>query len=900
MAVETQFHLGLPAESEALPPVETPAPPQLVRRVDVAVVGAGPGGLAAAVAAAEAGTAVLVVDEQWESGGQYFKPLAPSHRFADTTGMDDQFSGGRALTERVRALGIEVLQQAAVWGAFRDDAGAIELGVLAADGAFHLRPEQLIVATGAYERAFPRPGWTLPGVMTTGAAQILARAYRSAPGSRMLIAGNGPLNFQVACELLRGGVEVVSLVEAAPRPGLKQIPSLVGAWRAAPDLTGRGLAFLRTIRKHSVPVLYRHSLLRVEGEERAEAATVGQIDSRGRPLAGTERTFEVDTVCLGYGLLPSNEITRLLGCRHAVEPTTGGLIVERDGFGESSRPGVFAVGDCAEIEGARVALAEGRIAGWSAARNLGKEVPDTTEFERTRAALARERTFQGALRRIFQAPPGFDEGIADEVLICRCEEVSAAEVRANLAKGISEIGALKRVTRVGMGRCQGRYCGPLLARLCGGAGRPLDEYALFAPRVPIKPIPAAAIAAAKSECRDVLSNPPPPALARTLPVNVEPDRETDIVIIGAGIIGACSAYSTARAGLDVVVLERGQPNNLASGGNAGSLHIQFLSYSLKDEAMAMGRPVAEALPLYLASIRRWEEIEKELRVDLEVAITGGLVVAENKPELERLKSKAEVERAYGVPVEMIGPSELQDLAPMVAKHMVGASWCPREGRINPLLATQAVIEAAEANGARLFRETEVRSIERVRGIFVIGTNRGVFRARRLLNAAGACAGQIAAMVGTRLPIRSSPLQMIVTEPVSPLIHHLVLHGSQHLTLKQVANGNVIIGGAWTAALNPKTQYQQVLRESLQGNLWVALQVVPALRGVHVLRSWATTSGGADGAPILGEAPGVSGFFNAVTTNGVTLAPIIGEINADLLSTGRTDWSMAPFSVERLG
>ena len=900
MAVETQPHLGLPAAAEAPPQVRTPASYIAVRRVDVAVIGAGPGGRSAAVATAEAGALVLVVDEQWEPGGQFFKPLAPSHRFADSGCMDDQFSGGRALTERVRELGIEVLQRATIWGAFRDDDGVVELGVLTTHGAFYLRPAQLIVATGAYDRACPRPGWTLPGVMTTGAAQTLARSYQSAPGSRMLIAGNGALNFQVACELLRGGVEVVSLVEAAPRPGIRQVSSLVEAWRAAPDLMVRGFSYLRTLHRHRVPVLYRHSLLRVEGEERAEAATVVQIDDRGRPLAGTERTFEVDTVCLGYGLLPSVDLTRLLGCRHAFDPATGGLVVERNDSGETSWPGVFAIGDCAEIEGARVALAEGRIAGWSAARNLGREVPDTVEFARTRAGLMRDRWFQGSLRRLFQAPPELDECIADEVLICRCEEVSAAAVRAELAKGISEIGALKQATRVGMGRCQGRYCGPLLARLCTAAGRPLDEYALFAPRIPIKPIPAAAIAAAKTEWRGVQTSPPPPAMARPALVHDEPDREAEVVIIGAGIIGACSAYSTARAGLDVVVLEREQPNNLASGGNAGSLHIQFLSYSLKDEEMEPGRPVAEALPMYLASVRRWEEIEKELGVDLEVAITGGLVVAENEPELKRLKNKAEVERAYGIPVEIIGPSELRDIAPTLAKHLVGASWCPQEGRINPLLATQAVLDAAVASGARLFKETEVHSIERVRGGFLLGTNRGIFRAGRILNAAGACAGQIAAMVGTRLPIRTSPLQMIVTEPVSPLIRNLVLHGSRHLTLKQVANGNVIIGGAWTARLDPETQFQQVLRESLEGNLWVALQVVPALHDVHVLRSWATTSGGGDGAPILGEAPGVPGFFNAVTTNGITLGPIIGEINADFLRKGRSDWDIAPFSVERLG
>ena len=891
--------LADPAPGPGDPPLaKAPQGPIPVRESEVLIIGAGPAGLAAADAAAGAGTAVTVLDERPEPGGQYFKQLAPSHRFSRAAAMDRQFARGRALIERVRDRGVAILGEATVWGAFHDAEAGTEVDVFRDGQAVRYRPARLIVATGAYERAFPVPGWTLPGVMTTGAAQTLGRAYRVAPGSRVLIAGNGPLNMQVACELARGGTDIVAVAEAAPPPGPARLAAIAEAIWRSPDLMVDGLRYLASLKRLGVPVLYRHVLVGAEGDARVERATVARIDGDGRPVAGTERVFDVDAVCTGYGFLPSSEITRLLGCRHRFDVGLGSLVVERDEDGATTRPGVFAIGDCARMGGARVALAQGALAGWAVARSLGRE-PAAAKVAKARRALARDRAFQDALWRLFAAPPF--EGLAtDAVAICRCEDVTAGTLGRHIAGGTDEIGALKRLTRAGMGRCQGRYCASRLASLCARTtGRPADELSLFAPRFPVKPIPAVCVAREKEEWseRD-RGRPPPPGAA--VPRPPEPDRATDIAVIGAGIVGTCAAYYLARNGFDVVVLERGQPNGQASGGNAGSLHVQLLSYHFGSRAEAGGGPAAQTLPLQRDSTRLWPALARDLGGDLEIEITGGLMVAEDGGGLDRLRRKATLERSYGTPVEILPARELREMAPAVSERMVGAAWCADEGKINPLVATPAVLAAAIAAGARLFKETEVQSIERASGGFVVTTNRGTFRAGRVLNACGGWASQVAAMVGVRLPTRSHPLQMIVTEPVPPLVSRLLAHADRHLSMKQVANGNLIIGGGWGAELDPGTDHPRVQRDGFEGNLWVANRVVPALRSVHVIRSWAAMNVHIDGAPILGEAPGVPGFFNAVTVNGVTLGPLLGLLTAEMMRTGRTGRDLAPFSLARFG
>ena len=207
-----------------------------------------------------------------------------------------------------------------------------------------------------------------------------------------------------------------------------------------------------------------------------------------------------------------------------------------------------------------------------------------------------------------------------------------------------------------------------------------------------------------------------------------------MIVIGAGIIGACAAYYLARDGLDVVMLERGQPNGEASGSNAGSLHVQLLAYDFGERAQAGGKPAAEALPLHRDSAKMWPELAHDLGRDLEIKITGGLMVAEDSARFELLKRKTELERRYGIAAETISAGELRDLAPAVSERMVGAAWCPEEGKINPMLATPAVLAGALAAGLRLYKETEVQDIERQSGSFVVKTDRGDFRAGKVLNA----------------------------------------------------------------------------------------------------------------------------------------------------------------------
>ena len=873
---------------------------------DLLIIGAGPAGLAAAEAAADAGVTATLLDERPEPGGQYFKQLAPSHLFEAPGARDKQFAAGAALIERVRAAGAEIVSEATVWSAFAPGRGArdgmaAEVNVLVAGEARRYHARQLIVATGAYERPHPVPGWTLPGVMTTGAAQTLARAYRVAPGSRVLLAGNGPLNLQAACELVAGGVAVAAVAEAAA-PGPNRIGALLSGLRQSPDLMWDGLKYLAYLKRRRVPVLNRHVLVRVEGDGRARRAVVAAIDGDGRIVAGSERTFDVGAVCMGYGFHPSTELTRLLGCEHRWDETTGATAVTRDDAGATSLPGIFAVGDGGGIGGSRVALAQGTLGGLAAARNLGATVPSARNeaLRRGRNDLDRARRFQDALWRLYAAPRDFPDLIDDGVMVCRCESVAAGSLRSRIAEGADESGSLKRLTRVGMGRCQGRYCGPRVARLCAQSrGAPPDPFQLFAPRFPIKPVPAIALIHQKPEWSHVAQGDAPPAPRPRSP-RAEPVVEADVAIIGAGIIGICTAYELARDGVDVALIERDQPNAHASGNNAGSMHVQLLAYDFGDLSDAGGLPAAQTLPLQRESARLWPRLAETLGVDLEISLTGGLMVAETEAQIAKLAGKAELEARFGTAVEVIGRDQLRDMAPHLSERLVGAAYCAEEGKISPLKAGPAVLSAAQAAGARLFRETEVLAIDRDGPAFVIHTDRGRFRAGKVLNAAGGWAAQVAAMLGVDLPARSNPIQLVVTESAPPLVDHLLAYADRHLTMKQVAAGNLIIGGAWPSALDPETAWPRVLRDSVEGNLWVAHRVLPALRTLHVIRTWSAVNVLSDGAPILGEVPGQPGFYTATSVNGLTMGPVLGRLNADLLRTGKTGREMTPYLLDRFG
>lgn len=182
--------------------------------------------------------------------------------------------------------------------------------------------------------------------------------------------------------------------------------------------------------------------------------------------------------------------------------------------------------------------------------------------------------------------------------------------------------------------------------------------------------------------------------------------------------------------------------------------------------------------------------------------------------------------------------------------------------------------------------------------FVVTTQRGVLRAGRVVNAAGAWAGRVAAMLGAALPVFGAPLQMIITEPAEPALGCLLAHAGRHLTLKQAASGGFVIGGGWTAGLDPVHGHPRPLRESLSGNLWIACHLLPALGRLHVVRSWAAMNIDIDGAPILGEHPSIPGLFTVVGANGYTLGPLLGQITAQLILRRDAGRDLAGFGVQR--
>ena len=456
-------------------------------RPQLLIIGAGPAGLAAARAAAQCGVQVTLLDERSTAGGQYFKQVAKSHRVVDPSRMDAQAAKGRAVIADVEALGVRIHHDAVVWGAF----GPQELRATIS-GAQHLfSPERLIVACGAYERGVPVPGWTLPGYIATGAAQTLLRAYRVTPGRRVVVAGNGPLNLQLAAELVAAGVDVVAVVEASARPGLGSSGAVLRAALTAPRLVLEGLGFLSRLWHAGVPVIHGSAVVEAHGEGRVEACTIARIDADGRVIAGTSRRHDVDTICAGYGFWPSNEIARALGCRHDVRPADGRLVTRTDADGATSVAGVYAIGDGVTLIGAHAARSQGYIAGCAAAVSLGLALPASVsaELRGARRNLARHLSFQRSLWRLFEAPALRAQLASTETLVCRCESVSRAAIDAAIGEGARTPGAVKRRTRAGMGRCQGRYCESTIAAMVPVAPAvPRDELFALSPRAPIRPV----------------------------------------------------------------------------------------------------------------------------------------------------------------------------------------------------------------------------------------------------------------------------------------------------------------------------------------------------------------------------------------------------------------------------
>jgi D-hydroxyproline dehydrogenase subunit alpha len=468
-----------------------------MEHVELAVIGGGPAGVRAALSAAETGANVVLVDGYAQPGGQYFRQLPADFHADDRTQHQAQAS---SLLAKLRESRVRVISNATVWGAFpaRDGAGW-ELGLYGPSAPATLAANALILATGAYDRPIAFPGWTLPGVMTAGAAQTLLKSQRVLPGRRVLLSGTGPLQLAVAASLVRAGAEVCGVLEGSPFgiSNVRQANAMWGQWERLRE----GWGYLRALRK--VSYRFGWSVIEARGSEQVEEAVIARLDAEWRPIPGTEQTLRVDTILLGYGFIPSTQLSRLLGCGHEYDLRRGGYVPGRDESMQTSLPGVYMAGDGAGIGGAELSALEGQVAGYSAAGFLGCLTAGgvTERVAPLRKRLARERRFAAMLRQFYTPGPGIFELAHDDTLVCRCEEVTVGDIRAAAADGVRSMTELKALTRLGMGNCQGRICGELAARILAreaGLGEDFlsshQATSVFTARPPIHPVPLAEMA----------------------------------------------------------------------------------------------------------------------------------------------------------------------------------------------------------------------------------------------------------------------------------------------------------------------------------------------------------------------------------------------------------------------
>jgi NADPH-dependent 2,4-dienoyl-CoA reductase/sulfur reductase-like enzyme len=455
------------------------------KRVDVAIVGGGLAGAAAADVLGRRGVRVLVLDDNLHPGGQYLR----GGRQAGACWTDATRRRGLVLIEALPRPTVEVMNRAEVIGVEE----GFELLVARGNGElFTVKCGSLLLATGARERFIPFKGWTLPGVMATGAAQILIKHSGILPARKMLVGGAGIFPTAVAYDVQKNGGRVSAVLDE--KPFSVRVPPAGLLTRQFVKFAQGGAMFAR-LRLAGTVVRNGTRLLEVRGDASLREAVAVRVDQKGDVLPGSEKVYRTGCLAAGFGFTANVELAQLAGCGLAYSSGLGGWVVKVNEDLETSADGIYAAGEITVIGGAAKSLAEGRLAGFSILRRLGLLKSDDARGEIS--ALKKMRRRQMAFARYFNGQYSFSpeymagwiRSLADDVAVCRCEEVNLGDLRRAVSEGFDTPAAVKKATRCGMGICQGGTCRTILLDVLAAlTGKPLAHIPLPSVRIPIKPV----------------------------------------------------------------------------------------------------------------------------------------------------------------------------------------------------------------------------------------------------------------------------------------------------------------------------------------------------------------------------------------------------------------------------
>jgi hydrogen cyanide synthase HcnB len=440
------------------------------------IVGAGPAGVRAAQALVAHGLRPVIVDEGVSAGGQIYRQQPGNFRRSGDALYGFEASRARNVHAAMAALDgkVDFRPRTLVWNAER---GVLDL--ISGERTERLSYTHLIIATGATDRVLPIPGWTKPGVYSLGGAQVALKFQGCAIGDAVVFAGTGPLLYLVAYQYAKAGANIAAVLDMASfGQKFRAMPAML----SRPAVFAKGVYYAAALRLRGVQVHEGSRPLRVIADE-CVAGVAWHDGTR-------EQELLCDAIALGHGLRSETQLADLLGCEFAFDSLSRQHVPRRDAAGRTSVKGVYVAGDGAGIMGADAA----EWAGERAALALLEDA--SLVFDRKRAdvlerELARTARFRTGLEGAFAFPPSWAAEAPDDVIVCRCEEIAAGDLRAAVREsGVSEINRLKALTRVGMGRCQGRMCGAaateILAQACG---RGIDEVGRLRAQAPVKPIP---------------------------------------------------------------------------------------------------------------------------------------------------------------------------------------------------------------------------------------------------------------------------------------------------------------------------------------------------------------------------------------------------------------------------